>query len=39
MLVGAAKPVTRTVIIDAARFQPARLSVHVGDTVVWVNRT
>ena len=38
LLVRAAKPVTHTIIIDAARFQPARLSVHVGDTVVWVNK-
>jgi plastocyanin len=34
-----AKPVTHTVtIVDATRYQPARLVVHVGDTVVWVNK-
>ena len=33
-----AKPVTHTVTIDATRYQPARLTVHVGDTVVWVNK-
>jgi plastocyanin len=38
MLVRKAKPVTHTVTIDAARFEPARLGVHVGDTVVWVNK-
>jgi plastocyanin len=31
-------PVTHTVTIDATRYQPARLAVHVGDTVVWVNK-
>ena len=34
----AAKPVTHTVTIDATSYQPARLSVHPGDTVVWVNK-
>ena len=38
MLAGGAKPVTHTVTIDATRYQPARLTVHVGDTVVWVNK-
>jgi plastocyanin len=38
MLVGRAKPVTHTVTIDATSFAPARLAVHVGDTVVWVNK-
>lgn len=33
-----AKPATHTVTIDATRFQPARLVVHPGDTVVWVNK-
>jgi plastocyanin len=33
-----AKPVTHTVTIDATRYQPARLVVHPGDTVVWVNK-
>ena len=34
----AAKPVTHTVIIDATSYRPARLAVHRGDTVVWVNK-
>ena len=25
-------------VIDASRFEPARLAVRVGDTVEWVNR-
>jgi len=32
------KPVTHTVTIDGARFSPAELTVHPGDTVVWVNK-
>jgi plastocyanin len=35
---GDAKPVTHTVTIDATSYQPARLVVHRGDTVVWVNK-
>ena len=31
-------PVTHTVTIDASSYRPARLAVHVGDTVVWVNK-
>ena len=38
MLARAAKPVTHTVTIDATSYTPTRLSVHVGDTVVWVNK-
>ena len=34
----ARRPVTHTVTIDAARFSPADLNLHVGDTVVWVNK-
>jgi plastocyanin len=34
----APKPATHTVTIDASRFEPARLRVHVGDTVVWTNK-
>jgi plastocyanin len=30
-------PVIHRVTIDAARFEPARLVVQAGDTVVWVN--
>ena len=32
------KPVTHTVTIDATRYHAGRLTVHVGDTVVWVNK-
>ena len=38
MLASRAKPVTHTVTIDATSYTPARLRVHVGDTVVWVNK-
>jgi plastocyanin len=38
MLARTAKPVTHTVTIDATSYAPARLAVHVGDTVVWVNK-
>jgi plastocyanin len=38
MLTDEAKPVTHTVTIDATSYTPARLAVHVGDTVVWINR-
>jgi len=34
----ARKPVTHTVTIDSAQFSPAELTVHPGDTVVWVNK-
>jgi len=34
----ARKPVTHTVTIDGARFSPSDLTVHPGDTVVWVNK-
>ena len=38
MLAGRATPVTHTVTIDATSYTPVRLAVHVGDTVVWVNK-
>jgi plastocyanin len=38
MLAGRARPITHTVTIDATSYTPARLAVHVGDTVVWVNK-
>lgn len=38
MLDRAGAPVTHTVTIDATRYQPARLTIQVGDTVVWVNK-
>jgi plastocyanin len=31
-------PKTDTVIISQMKFQPAELTVHKGDTVVWVNK-
>jgi plastocyanin len=34
----AAKATTHTVAIDAVQFAPDTLTVHVGDTVVWVNK-
>jgi plastocyanin len=35
---GAARPVSHTVTIDATSYRPARLAVHPGDTIVWVNK-
>jgi plastocyanin len=32
------KPAIHTVTIDATSYQPARLAVHVGDTIVWANK-
>lgn len=38
-LTAASKPThTTTVAIDAVRFQPADVTVSVGDTVVWTNK-
>jgi plastocyanin len=37
-LTSGAKPVTHTVTVDGSRFEPARLTAHVGDTIVWVNK-
>ena len=34
----AAKAATHTVAIDGTTFQPAALTVKVGDSVVWVNK-
>src|SRR5690242_21547449 len=34
----AARPTTHTVVMEAVKFQPGALEVHVGDTVVWVNK-
>jgi plastocyanin len=31
-------PKTDTVLITQMKFQPAELTVHKGDTVVWINR-
>lgn len=33
----APKPVTHTVTIQAMRFEPERLAIKAGDTVVWIN--
>jgi plastocyanin len=33
----AREPVTHTVTIDGMQYQPAALTVRVGDTIVWVN--
>ena len=31
-------PTTHTVEIRRLRFEPSRLTVHAGDTIVWINR-
>jgi plastocyanin len=31
-------PATHTVTIDASSYQPATLTVRVGDSIVWVNK-
>jgi plastocyanin len=36
--VDAQKSTSQTVVIDGTRFQPAELSVNVGDSIVWVNK-
>ena len=36
--VGAAKPVSHTVTIDATSFEPTAITVNVGDSIVWVNK-
>jgi plastocyanin len=35
---GALQRKTHTVVIEGTSFQPARLTVAVGDTVVWINK-
>jgi plastocyanin len=35
---GALQRKTHTVVIEGTSFQPARLTVSAGDTVVWINR-
>ena len=37
MVAAGRKPTTHTVTIDASKFEPAAVTVKVGDTVVWVN--
>jgi len=32
------RPKTDTVVIDNMEFQPAQLTIHRGDTVVWINK-
>lgn len=38
MTVGLRQPKTHTVTIEGTSFQPERLTVATGDTVVWVNK-
>ena len=38
MAVGSRQPKTHTVTIEGTSFQPERLTVAAGDTVVWVNK-
>ena len=38
MLTAARKPQVKTVPIDGVKFQPADITVSVGDTVAWVNK-
>lgn len=33
-----AEPVTHQVIIEQMKFQPAELTIHKGDTVIWINK-
>lgn len=35
---GAPRVKTHTVVIEATSFQPARLTIAAGDTVVWINK-
>ena len=34
----APKPVTHTVTMEGTAFDPAELTIHPGDTVIWVNK-
>jgi plastocyanin len=36
--VPAPQPQTHTIAIEGMRFEPADLTVHPGDTIVWVNK-
>ena len=36
--VPAPQPKTHTIVIDGMRFEPADLTVHPGDTIVWMNK-
>ena len=36
--VPAPQPQTYTIVIEGMRFEPADLTVHPGDTIVWMNR-
>ena len=38
MAVGSRQPKTHTVTIEGTSFQPERLTIAAGDTVVWVNK-
>ena len=33
-----ARPASHTVVIEASRFDPETLTVHVGDRITWVNK-
>jgi plastocyanin len=32
------KPASHTVVMEASRFEPETLTVHVGDKITWVNK-
>lgn len=38
LLTAARKPQVKTIAIDGVKFQPAEITVSVGDTVVWLNK-
>lgn len=38
MVAAGRKPTTHTVTIDASKFEPAAVTVKVGDIVTWVNK-
>src|SRR5262249_25007603 len=38
LLTAARKPEVKTIAIDGVKFQPADVTVSVGDTVVWINK-
>ena len=34
----APQPQTHTIVIEGMRFEPADLTIHPGDTIVWINK-
>jgi plastocyanin len=36
--VPAPQPQTHTIVIESMRFEPADLTIHPGDTIVWMNK-